>query len=217
MKYKFIAVLAAGLFSAAPAFAAFVTIDFDGPTSFASIDHYYSGGTDSAGVSGPNLGVSFGLDAMALQNDAAGPYFSNNPTPLGILTPVGPSASMNVATGFNGLTSLYYSSAAATSVSLWSGFDGTGTLLHTFALTANAQDGGCSDSPFCNWTLASFDIGAAVARSITFGDATGAGFDNVSVNAVPEPGSLALLAFGLAGMGALLRSGCRARRQQAAS
>ena len=76
MKSRFIAALAAGLFSAAPAFAAVVTIDFEGPASFESVGEYYS-----------SLGVVFGPDALALRNDDFGPYFSGAPSPLDVLGP----------------------------------------------------------------------------------------------------------------------------------
>jgi hypothetical protein len=215
MKSRFIAVLAAGLISASPAFASNITIDFEGPSSFTSIDQYYNGGL----LSGPNLGVSFGLDALELKNDVLGPYFSNAPSPVGVMTPVGAAAVMNVLVGFgfNGEASFYYSysSIAATSVSVFSGLDGTGTLLGSFSLANNAQSNGCSDSPYCNWSLATLAFNG-VARSITFGDAANvAAFDNVTVNIVPEPGSLALLTFGLAGMAISTRSGRLARRKQA--
>lgn len=201
MKSTLAAVLAAGLISAGPVSAALVTIDFESAPSFASIGNFYSG-----------LGVSFGPDAQAIQNDALGPYFSNAPSPIGIMAPVGTDAAMNVVSGFNGVASLYYSASGAATVSIWSGLNGTGSALGAFNLTNNSQSNGCADSPYCNWTLASFDLGLNVAKSITFGNATNlAGFDNVSVNEVPLPAALPLLAFGLAGMGTLSR-----RRKKAA-
>jgi hypothetical protein len=204
MKLSLITVLVAGLMSAAPAFSSTITIDFEGPTSFQSIDQYYNGGTDAAGASGLNLGVSFGLDALAIQNDGLGSgvngeYFTNAPSPLGVLSPVGTDAWLNFATGFTGLASFYYSSTDAVTIDVFSGLNGTGTLLGSFNLLDNAVDG-CSDSDFCNWSLASLNVNG-VAKSIAFGDAAyTAGFDNVTISAVPEPSTMALLAVGLAGV-----------------
>ena len=203
MKLSLITVLVAGLMSVAPAFATAITIDFEGPTSFQSIDQYYNGGTDTAGASGPNLGVSFGLDALDIQNDALGPYFSNAPSPIGVMAPVGADAAMNVAAGFE-WASFWYSSIAAGTVDVYSGLNGTGTLLASFSLLNNAQSNGCTDSPFCNWSQETLSWGSK-AQSIQFGNAANiAGFDNVKV--VPEPGSIALVSIGLAGFAASRRT-----------
>jgi hypothetical protein len=203
MKFKLLAALTTGLLSA-PAFSTPITLDFEGATSFASIDGFYSGGTDGGGVSGANLGVSFGGDALAISNDALGSYYSNAPTPGTVMAPVGSSSTMNVATGFSGTASFYYSSTAATSVGIYSGLDGTGSLLGSFSLYANAQNG-CSDSPYCFWQMATVDF-AGIAQSIQFGDAANvAGFDDVKVTAVPAPAALWLMMSGLGGLGVFSR------------
>jgi hypothetical protein len=203
VNFKLIAALAAGLLSAAPAFSAAVTLDFEGASSFASIADFYNGGTDTEGASGSNYGVLFGGDALALSNDQDFTYFSNAPTPGSILAPVGPDAALNAASGFAGTVSFYYSTAAAATVSIFSGLDGTGDLLGTFSLLTNAQNG-CGDASYCHWDLASLTF-AGVARSIQFGTAAGAGFDNVTIAPVPLPAAVWLLLSGLTGFGTLAR------------
>ncbi len=117
---------------------------------------------------------------------------------------------MNVAAGFNGLASLYYSSTAAVTVSIWSGLDGTGDELGVFNLTNNTAS--CTSGvAYCNWTRPRSISAPTVAHSVTFGSAVEMGFDNVAINTVPIPAALPLLSFGLAGMGAMLR-----RRKKAA-
>jgi hypothetical protein len=193
---KLISALAAGFF-AAPAFAAPVTLDFEGTSSFSSIADFYNGGADGNGASGTNFGASFGLDALALQNDVLGPYFSNAPSGSTIMTAVGPDAALNVAEGFANAISFSYSSLAATTVSLFSGLNGTGDLLGTISLDANAQNGGCADSPLCYWGSTTF-LFSGIAKSIQFGSAANvAGFDNVAFAPVPVPAAGWLLMSGL--------------------
>ena len=193
--------LAAGLLTASLAQAATpVLVDFETPSSFASILAHYNGGTDGNGVAGANLGVDFGGDAQALQNDVLGPYFSNAPSPGGVLSPVGSDATMNVAAGFTGSVSFWYASSALVvqGVNVFSGLDGQGTLLASFNLVANAQADGCSSAPYCRFDQLSSSF-AGTARSITFGASAGqAGFDNIQITAVPEPATLLMLSLGLA-------------------
>jgi hypothetical protein len=66
-------VTATGLLATSSVFAGPLLINFETVTSFASIDNFYNAGTDSAGATGPTLGVSFTAGALGLQNDAAGP------------------------------------------------------------------------------------------------------------------------------------------------
>ena len=175
--------LAAAALVAAPAFAGVITINFEAAASFASIGNTYA-----------SSGVTFGPDAQGLANDALGPYFSNAPSPLGVMFLSGisvPDAAMNVAGGFYGL-SFFYSSALAVAdaVQVWSGLNGTGDLITAYSLSDNATLG-CTDTAYCRWDVLGSSFNR-VARSVTFGAGTQlAAFDNISV--VPEPSS-ALLA-----------------------
>ncbi len=211
MKVKLLPVLAVGLLSAAPAFSAPVTVDFEGVNSFLSINDYYNGGTDQSGAFGANVGVSFGGDVLGMVNDGLGSglngeYFTNLPTLSStVMTVVGSDAAMNVASGFTGEVSFYYSSTAAADINVYDGLNGSGNILATYSLLNNAQSNGCADSAFCNWTLASFNF-AGIAQSIQFSNATYvAGFDNVTVSTVPLPATAWLLLSGLGGLATLAR------------
>lgn len=200
---KQIAVLVASVLSATLAHANVpLLLDFETPTSFASVAEYYNGGTDSAGATGPALGVSFGLDALTVRNDdGAGPYFSNAPSPVGALAPVGVDATMNVGVGFVDSISFHYASTqfVAQGVNVYAGLNGTGDLLASFNLVSNARRG-CSDTPYCRFDQLTSSF-AGVAHSVTFGNATGvAGFDNVSITAVPEPTTVLLMSLGVAAL-----------------
>jgi MYXO-CTERM domain-containing protein len=117
------------------------------------------------------------------------------------MTAVGSDATMNIADGFFSL-SFHYSSLEDVlgAVQVFSGLDGSGTLLASFDLQANAQADGCSDSPLCHWDRLSAQFGT-LAHSVTFGGAANvAVFDDLST--VPEPTSALLAALGLAGLAA---------------
>ena len=205
MSFKLISVFAAGLLSAAPAFAANVTVDFDDLSGYGtSITNHYSA-----------QGITFGADALTASNDELGPYFSNSPSgPAGsVMFAFGSNAAMNVASGFTGTVSFYYSALVDTVVSVYSGLNGTGTQLYTFNLAANTSS--CSVPAACNWDVASVDLGG-VAQSIQFGTAfisdvndphygSTAVFDNVTVAPVPLPAAGWLLFSALGGFGAMAR------------
>lgn len=186
-------VAALALLSAAPAFAQNTLIDFETAPSFASIGSTYAG-----------LGVVFGADAQGLANDELGPYFSNAPSPLGVMFAAGSDAAMNAATGvfFTDAVSFAYSSSSALTgaVQVWSGLDGTGSLLASIDLANNATSTNCTSSPYCSFGTASVTF-AGYAQSVTFGGAANAAvFDNVAITAVPEPAAYVFMALGLGGL-----------------
>ena len=206
MKFsKTIAALAL-IAAAVPAVAGQTMIDFEGTGSFGSILDFYNGGTDSAGNSGTNYGVSFTVSATGLSNDTLNNYFSNAPTPGTVMFTPDSVAFLNAVNGFTDSVSLYYSSdiAAPNSVSIYSGLNGTGDLLGSFSLNNNAQTG-CTDTTFCNFEQSTVAF-SGTAKSISFDGAAGhTAFDNVSITPVPEPTTYALMMLGLAGIGMVAR------------
>lgn len=211
---------AVALALAVPASAASITFDFEGVGSLASINNFYNGGFDIP-VSGPpasgvNYGASFTGDALAIQNDIAfPPVFSNAPTPGTVMfvnggNPGGADAVLNFAAGFKDNLSFFYSSTidALNVVQIYSGLNKSGTRLGRISLSENNIDSGCSGPALCNWQQLTLSF-AGVGKSIDFGANAAANgsvaFDNVSISAVPEPESYALMLAGLGLIGSMVR------------
>lgn len=206
MKFsKTIATLALSA-AAVPAVAVQATLDFEGTKSFSSILEFYNGGTDSAGNSGTNFGVSFTASATSLSNDDLNNYFSHAPTPGAVMFAPDSPAFLNAADGFTTSVSLYYSSdiAAPNSVNIYSGLNGTGDLLGSISLNMNAQTG-CTDTAFCNFEQSTVAF-SGTGKSISFDGSSGhTAFDDVTITPVPEPTTYALMMLGLAGIGMVAR------------
>jgi hypothetical protein len=175
---------AAALLAASTASAASIFIDFDGVTQGQYVDGYYNGGADSFGASGPNLGVQF---VNWGTTGGAGRAFTTDMF-----------AVIDVAAGFNGL-SFTYGSGGGEELAVFSGLDGTGTILALVGLPANDM------FPFTPFSLKF----AGVARSVLVGvDAQGGGgvgIDNLRLGAVPEPSTWAMMLTGFAAIGGALR------------
>jgi len=109
-----------------------VVLTFEGLGNQVPIGNFYNGG------GGGSLGITFGADSLAIiSRDAGGSgNFSNNPSGDTIAFFLsGPGDVMDVPAGFSTGFSFFYSSSTAGSVSVYSGLDGTGTLLETLNLT----------------------------------------------------------------------------------
>lgn len=195
------------------AHATTTVLTFEGIGNTASVNDFYNGGTDSVGNSGVNYGINFSTASLGLiDSDAGGTgNFANEPSASTIVFfQSGSSATMNVAAGFDTGFSFFYSAFQNAFVNVYSGLNGTGTLLATLGLTTNFNNGGCVGDPTgdaCHWDAVGVTF-AGVAHSVDFGGvANQAGFDNITLGSdvaggVPEPSTWALLiaGFGLAGV-----------------
>lgn len=212
---KLASALAAGLLSMASASAATVNLDFSGTGQLAPIGNYYIGGTDGAGNVGVDHNTVFTQSVLALTNGdglgsgTGGTYFTGAPTTnvafvnasdLELVANGGTGSFMNVSNGFDTSLTLTYSSISAPTVlNIFSGLNGTGTLLATLNL-ANNSDGCGTGSPFCVWTTATQSF-SGIAESVQLDSNAGNfAFTNVQFNAVPLPASGLLMAFAVAGL-----------------
>jgi hypothetical protein len=167
MKYqKFLlsgASIAAAFAAGSAANAAVVVLDFDGvanPNNSAIIDGYYNGGTSSDGNSGPNYGVTFSSNALALNNYNG----SGEPSPGILYFLGGAQVFVNYAAGFDTGFSFFYASNSSNGlVTVYDDVDGTGNVLANFAL-ANNFSVNCG---YCVWDPIGVGF-AGIAKSISF-------------------------------------------------
>jgi hypothetical protein len=216
---------------ASTAFADVVVLNFEGintpyPTeNYAAIENFYNGGTSSVGTSGTNYGITFSSNALAICLNTPGEVCSNtsrggqgDPTSQegGLFFLTGDNTFMDDPGGFTTGFSLYYAAINSPgSLSVYSGLDGTGTLLATLDLpTTPSTCPGTYDAGFCPFvpigvafsgTAESISF-AGVANQIVFDDVTFGSSTPGQPSTVPEPSSFALMLTAAgAGVGAFRR------------
>jgi hypothetical protein len=187
------AILLGGALWVTSANAAVIVLDFEGVGDVEPVGDFYAGGTSTLGVTGPDLGITFSDNALALVSVLAGGSgdFENNPlgdTILFFLT--GDTATMNVSGGFDSAFSFSYSAAEAAFVNVYDQLDGTGNLLASLELAPQFNVGCPADATtlFCNWS----EVGVTfegTAFSVDFGGTIDlVGFDAITIGAeAPEP------------------------------
>ncbi|HJP99764.1 MAG TPA: PEP-CTERM sorting domain-containing protein [Rhodanobacteraceae bacterium] len=224
-------VLIAGLLACGIASAGTVVMTFDQLNPNGEyVGNYYNGGCGdslnggSVTCGGPSYGITW---THAIAGNAPGGIFSNasgEPSSPGVIGGFDDNTGsfMNVAAGFDTGFSFYYAAANTPgSISVYSGLNGTGTLLTSLALPVNgANCNGASEDYSC-WSPIGVSF-TGTAESVNFGgSAFYIAFDNVTLGAstpgnpgtpVPEPAALGMFGFGALLIG--LFAGMRRRTQQ---
>jgi MYXO-CTERM domain-containing protein len=194
---RFAAAAVAGLLGlSVPALAGTVVIDFDGANNNVRLNGYYNGGLDSLGASGANLGVEFIDFVTAAEGGSLSQRYVYN---------AANRSAINVAAGFTGFEFDFGGMTPAT-LSVFSGVDGSGSLLGSEQLAANG-------GTFAHSLVTFGGIGKSV---ILFAAGRYVGLDELRFSMaqpVPEASGwvMALAGFGLLGL--LRRRRCGPFRQ----
>lgn len=135
------------------------------------INQFYDGGTGSLGSGpGPNYGLQFTSNAQAIISAAKGGSgnFIGNPGGLPVMFfQTGNTATITATNGVQTAIWFYYSALQTGSATIYSGPNGTGTILGSLTLPPN--DSGCNTYKLCVWTAVGLPL-SAPAGSITFAD-----------------------------------------------
>ncbi len=169
------------------------------PSGYAFINDFYNGGMSSDGTTGPNYGIVFSSNAQAIclnsdtvscSNTSKGGLGDPNSREGGLFFLSGSSTFMDIAAGFTtGFSFNYVSLSNSGSVSVFSGLDGTGTLLGTIDLTPNAGSCPGYGAGFCPFSPVGVSF-LGMAQSIEFsGVANQIVFDDVTFGS-STPGGL---------------------------
>jgi hypothetical protein len=216
--------IGAGL-AVSEAHATEVTLTFATLPNEETIGNYFNGGLSGfpPDGDGPNDGLVFSPKADELKDTAIKTTdfgkFENNPSGLNgvFYFPGAAGANSSYINDINGFTDLsfYYSlngnsATYETTVDIYSGLSGAGTLLDTINLTPSSSPVACTNpvvgvtDEFCTWALAdvtSFTV-PGIGESAVFGpgglDAptNNIEFDKLTIG-VPEPSTWAIVLAGL--------------------
>jgi PKD repeat protein/pimeloyl-ACP methyl ester carboxylesterase len=150
-----------------------VLIDFEGCTTLADVGNGYA-----------DCGVTFPTGALAVTSarDGGTGNFTNEPSRNTILFFLnGSAARMNVPNGFVGGFSFYYCAPANPGfIRVYSGVNGTGTLLATLDLALTPRTG-TTGYTYDHWVSQGV-VFTGIARSVDFGGtANNIGFDNITI------------------------------------
>jgi hypothetical protein len=193
--------------------ASVISLTFEGLQNVESINNYYNGGLGGSGSGpGPNYGITFSSDSLAvISGDDGG---TGNFT--GALAPsphtiafflTGAGDTMNVASGFTtGFSFFYTSPFFSGTVNVFDGLDGSGSLLASLTLAMTTNTSGTTGHPYDDWHTAGVTF-SGTAESVVFtGVANFIAFDNITLGSsnpvVPDGGpTLMLLGAALGALG----------------
>ncbi len=195
--------------------AAFATsggelLSFQGLGSEQPVANFYNGGGLS---STPNFGVTFSSNFLGLKSPPGSFLPDPTGTPAIFICPGGVAANcssgssvgvMNVANGFSSGIDFFYAAGKTETVTVWSGANGTGTILLTITLSPNSCTQGGN---ICQYQWSQFGQSfSGTAHSVTFsgpGDQFGLADITLgsSTTAIPEPSPVYLLGAGLGILG----------------